>query len=307
VKRAALYVRVSTDHQTLENQTRELRQIAERRGWEVVEIYLEAIAFIDPDFFPEGHPRYMHRVGSAWSRHATVSLSTGQMAKIIVATGLPLIFFEDHKKLYQYRELKILLSKAWSLEENEHGLLVIDEEDYGILNIVDELHTLLRRFGGLRASLTGFANENVRSSLKKGAMQLRASALRLRSHEFEIAFSEPETKKEILAKAACCEVLADYCQRLAAVAGRKTKQHRALIRLMKPLTECYQALFGKEPRGGWRYERPKAGDEVDGPLNRADSPFIRFATSFCDAVGYQVKALTLQTALYEFCGMQKEK
>jgi DNA invertase Pin-like site-specific DNA recombinase len=39
VKRAALYVRVSTDHQTLENQTRELRQIAERRSWEVVEIY----------------------------------------------------------------------------------------------------------------------------------------------------------------------------------------------------------------------------------------------------------------------------
>src|SRR6516162_4403955 len=39
VKRAALYVRVSTDHQTLENQIHELTQIAERRGWEVFEIY----------------------------------------------------------------------------------------------------------------------------------------------------------------------------------------------------------------------------------------------------------------------------
>jgi DNA invertase Pin-like site-specific DNA recombinase len=39
VKRAALYVRVSTDHQTLENQIHELTQIAERRGWQVVEIY----------------------------------------------------------------------------------------------------------------------------------------------------------------------------------------------------------------------------------------------------------------------------
>jgi hypothetical protein len=38
VKRAALYVRVSTDHQTLENQIHELTQIAERRGWQVVEI-----------------------------------------------------------------------------------------------------------------------------------------------------------------------------------------------------------------------------------------------------------------------------
>src|SRR5215472_6303062 len=42
VKRAALCVRVSTDHQTVENQIRELTQIAERRGWEVVEIYRDA-------------------------------------------------------------------------------------------------------------------------------------------------------------------------------------------------------------------------------------------------------------------------
>jgi len=41
-KRAALYVRVSTDHQTVENQTRELRQVAERRGWEVVHVYSDA-------------------------------------------------------------------------------------------------------------------------------------------------------------------------------------------------------------------------------------------------------------------------
>jgi site-specific DNA recombinase len=38
---AALYVRVSTDGQTIENQVRELRQIAERRGWEIVETYLD--------------------------------------------------------------------------------------------------------------------------------------------------------------------------------------------------------------------------------------------------------------------------
>ena len=41
-KRAAVYVRVSTDKQTVENQVRELRQIAERRGWEVVEQYSDA-------------------------------------------------------------------------------------------------------------------------------------------------------------------------------------------------------------------------------------------------------------------------
>jgi len=42
MKRAALYVRVSTDAQTVENQIRELRQVANRRGWDVVEVYSDA-------------------------------------------------------------------------------------------------------------------------------------------------------------------------------------------------------------------------------------------------------------------------
>jgi DNA invertase Pin-like site-specific DNA recombinase len=42
MKRAALYVRVSTDHQSVENQIRELRQVANRRGWQVVETYGDA-------------------------------------------------------------------------------------------------------------------------------------------------------------------------------------------------------------------------------------------------------------------------
>jgi DNA invertase Pin-like site-specific DNA recombinase len=41
-KRAAIYVRVSTDKQTIKNQVTALRQIAERRGWEVVEQYSDA-------------------------------------------------------------------------------------------------------------------------------------------------------------------------------------------------------------------------------------------------------------------------
>jgi DNA invertase Pin-like site-specific DNA recombinase len=41
VKRAAIYTRVSTDQQTTENQETVLRQIAERRGWNVVQIYTD--------------------------------------------------------------------------------------------------------------------------------------------------------------------------------------------------------------------------------------------------------------------------
>jgi len=38
-KRVALYLRVSTDQQTTDNQERELRQVAERAGWNIVEVY----------------------------------------------------------------------------------------------------------------------------------------------------------------------------------------------------------------------------------------------------------------------------
>jgi DNA invertase Pin-like site-specific DNA recombinase len=38
-KHVAIYTRVSTDHQTTENQERELREIARRMGWTVVKVY----------------------------------------------------------------------------------------------------------------------------------------------------------------------------------------------------------------------------------------------------------------------------
>ena len=40
-KRAALYLRVSTDKQTVENQRAALIAIAERRGWQIVTTYTD--------------------------------------------------------------------------------------------------------------------------------------------------------------------------------------------------------------------------------------------------------------------------
>ena len=39
VKRVALYVRVSTDGQTVENQVRDLKEVARRHGWQIVEMF----------------------------------------------------------------------------------------------------------------------------------------------------------------------------------------------------------------------------------------------------------------------------
>ena len=40
----AIYTRVSTSHQTVENQLLELREVCERNGWTVVEEYSEVIS-----------------------------------------------------------------------------------------------------------------------------------------------------------------------------------------------------------------------------------------------------------------------
>src|SRR5258707_1765139 len=42
MKRIAIYLRVSTDKQTTNNQRRELEAVAERSGWEVVKVYQDA-------------------------------------------------------------------------------------------------------------------------------------------------------------------------------------------------------------------------------------------------------------------------
>lgn len=39
MKRVAIYVRVSTDEQTIENQRRDLRRVARQRGWKIVATY----------------------------------------------------------------------------------------------------------------------------------------------------------------------------------------------------------------------------------------------------------------------------
>jgi DNA invertase Pin-like site-specific DNA recombinase len=42
MKRVGIYLRVSTDSQTTENQRRELKAVAKRSGWKVVDFYEDA-------------------------------------------------------------------------------------------------------------------------------------------------------------------------------------------------------------------------------------------------------------------------
>jgi hypothetical protein len=264
---------------------------------------LVAVGVTDPDFCSEAdlrQMRYSDRHKCAWSYHGYVELSTDQMAKIIVETGLPLA---GKTKLYEVSELDNLLAMIPFLEENPDIVKIegmYTPEDYGICRVVEEFGNLLSDFSQLRPSLTRLAYKNVRERLETGVRQMTDLALTLRSWEFErIVFSVPESKQDILELAASCERCADWCQRMVAAAHRKTRQKGALIKLMGPLSECYKELFGRRAVGGWSYERPKHRDDA-GQVNVADSPFIRFAVSFCNEVGFKIKPATLQKALYDF-------
>jgi DNA invertase Pin-like site-specific DNA recombinase len=49
IKRGGIYLRVSTNGQTTENQCRELEAVAARSGWEVIGVYEDAGTFIGAD------------------------------------------------------------------------------------------------------------------------------------------------------------------------------------------------------------------------------------------------------------------
>src|SRR3954470_3352478 len=44
MRRAAIFSRVSTDKQTTQNQLQRLREVAERAGWHLVEVYEEVVS-----------------------------------------------------------------------------------------------------------------------------------------------------------------------------------------------------------------------------------------------------------------------
>jgi hypothetical protein len=113
-----------------------------------------SIGVIDQDFFFEAdskHKAYQEGNAKKWS-FPTYSifrmphLSISQMAKIIVATGIPLA---GRKRLYKADELSDWLSMVPFLEENQDCFV----EEYRFC--------LLSEFSKLSASLTGFADKKV--------------------------------------------------------------------------------------------------------------------------------------------------
>jgi predicted site-specific integrase-resolvase len=49
IERAALYVRVSTDRQTVENQVAALSKVAEAKGWQIVETSMMLVLAVQRD------------------------------------------------------------------------------------------------------------------------------------------------------------------------------------------------------------------------------------------------------------------
>ena len=80
IRRAAIYGRVTADWQTMDNQVAALKELAERRGWEVVEVYIE-------DAIPAGTGRHKRPGFDQMLRHATTSNFDVVLARSIDLMG----------------------------------------------------------------------------------------------------------------------------------------------------------------------------------------------------------------------------
>ena len=54
--RAAIYGRVSTDGQTVDNQLRELRMVVERNGWQIVQEFVGQVNLLSLSTIPDLYP-----------------------------------------------------------------------------------------------------------------------------------------------------------------------------------------------------------------------------------------------------------
>ena len=90
-KRVGIYLRVSTDGQTTENQRRELEAVAARSGWEVVGFYEDA--GISGSNGREKRPGFDRLLNDATARKMPLYSGTGA----IKVTGSPLALLRKRK------------------------------------------------------------------------------------------------------------------------------------------------------------------------------------------------------------------
>src|SRR5467141_3207688 len=93
-RRAALYLRVSTDKQTVQNQELQLRQVAERRGREVVEVYDDA--GISGAKGRADRPGLDHMLNDASRRHFDIVLvwATDRLGRSLIDLPATILHFE---------------------------------------------------------------------------------------------------------------------------------------------------------------------------------------------------------------------
>jgi hypothetical protein len=176
-----------------------------------------------------------------------------------------------------------------------HGLKV------SAIEMLFAMHQLLEAYSEARSSLTGFADKKTVKWLRTASRRSRALARHLADSRdrFQIACSGPsfETFKRFLRE---CEKYADRFDFVAQEAAVATKTEKALLRFMDHLVPCFEYLFGEQATSGWNHRGSETSDAISSAPVEADSPFIRFAYAFFQAVGHEFKKSTIHTALYDW-------
>lgn len=219
------------------------------------------------------------------------SLSGAQVLKIVRAVGIPLPGWAAN------------LPSDWL----EWPRREVSQGQKPPIEVLLAMRSLMKQTHALRGSLMSFADKKRRKHLRATQEQLRRAAAALREDAFRIACSSaPGVHEQFEAVAVEIEKNQKRLKFWADRLDGQVQHKQAVIALAGEIATCFERIFDRGACGGWVQKKPSRDEDVHGPANKANSPFIRFAMAFCAEIGYSPKPLTMQTALYDFRGSQKE-
>ena len=242
---------------------------------------------------------------------ARPELSPQEMGKVIAAAGIPLRGWDDVRDAETIGEWIGLGTDDWSrlrwkLESLTFGAGEPIPKHPGQPISADEvgqvLTNVLTKFSRLHDGLgrKTFADKKTQDALRQLATIFKNARIKLVGAEIQISVTNKYMYQQIETLRNECERWSDRFWFLGGSVRKTTKQPQILNLIIEVLASAFQTLFDQSASGGWKPKTPEPDnncEDADASMV-ADSPFIRFAKAFFDAVGYDVARSTIQRKYY---------
>ena len=280
----------------------------------------ESVEKIDPKkikFREMGYREIDGHVFGPWNIRGPCGLHRDDFDKMIEAAGIPIPGWTDRgntDKLWESLHQEFLSIQA---AKRSHSSKSIDTPEpiqkqgaapISARDMIEAIQVSNLIFQALRDKLIGVSSERMERHWFRGKNYIKKAYDHLKKQESYALFEKDEAVEEFDRTLKDLKKISDRCEYYAYLSQRGPQQEKALITVVGSLSHSYKKIFGKEAGAGMNVKRPghsKDGDEEDGPVNIADSPFIRFAKTFLDSVGYPVTPLTIRSALRDYRKMKK--